>query len=126
MNKTSRHLLNRDMADREPRTWLGYARNAARHEPGDDEQVEQWLQQARADTALAGDADTLADAWQQLAADHRAFLNTYAADCPEGEAYNGTRDAVRRSAGSPQRQIRCGRPPARVDTPEPTRPPAVH
>ncbi|MFF8595247.1 hypothetical protein ACF061_28165 [Streptomyces sp. NPDC015220] len=26
-----RDLLNRDMADREPRTWLGYARNAARH-----------------------------------------------------------------------------------------------
>ncbi|WP_317447666.1 hypothetical protein [Streptomyces collinus] len=93
------------MADREPRTWLGYARNATRHEPGDDEQVEQWLEQARADAALAGDADTLADAWQQLAADHRAFLNAYAADCPEVEAYNGTRDAVRRSAGSPQRQV---------------------
>ncbi|MEU5476674.1 hypothetical protein [Streptomyces mirabilis] len=99
-----RKLLDRAVADREPRTWLGYARNAARHDPGDDEQFEQWLEQARCDAALAGDADVLADAWRRLAADFRAFLDAYAADCPEVEAYNGARDAVRRSVGSPQRR----------------------
>ncbi|MCZ1011927.1 hypothetical protein O1L68_40165 [Streptomyces lydicus] len=100
-----REVLDRAEADREPRTWLGYARNAARHEPGDDEQVAQWLQQARTDAALVDDADTLADAWRQLNAAHRAFLDAYAADCPEVEAYNGARDAVRRSAGSEQRRV---------------------
>lgn len=99
-----REALDRAEADREPRTWLGYARNAARHEPGDDEQIGQWLQQAHTDAALAEDADTLANAWRQLTADHRAFLDAYAADCPEVEAYNGARDAVRGSAGSEQRR----------------------
>ena len=99
-----RVVLDGAEADREPRTWLGYARDSARHEPGDDEQVEQWLRQARTDAALADDADTLADAWRRLTADHRAFLDAYAADCPEVEAYNGARDAVRRSAGSEQRR----------------------
>ncbi|MFF8786741.1 hypothetical protein [Streptomyces sp. NPDC015125] len=99
-----RDVLDRTMTDREPRTWLGYARNAARHEPGDDMQVTQWLEHARADATLADDADTLADAWHRLVADHRAFLDVYAADCPEVEAYNGARDAVRHSADSPQRR----------------------
>ncbi|MGW1616150.1 hypothetical protein ACWCQZ_43210 [Streptomyces sp. NPDC002285] len=99
-----RDVLDRALADREPRTWLGYARNAARHDPADDEQVEQWLEQSRTDAALADDADTLAGAWRRLTADHRAFLDAYAADCPEVEAYNGARDAVRRSVGSPQRR----------------------
>ncbi|MFE3166647.1 hypothetical protein [Streptomyces sp. NPDC059224] len=99
-----REVLDRALADHKPRTWLGHARNAARHDPGDDEQVEQWPQQARTDAALADDADTLADAWRRLTADHRAFLDAYAADCPEVEAYNGARDAVRRSTGFPQRR----------------------
>ncbi|MEU6406177.1 hypothetical protein [Streptomyces sp. NPDC046985] len=99
-----REVLDRAEADREPRTWLGYARNAARHEPGDDEQLEQWLDQARTDAALAADADVLAGAWRRLTADHRVFLDAYAADCPEVEAYNGARDAVRRAAGSEQRR----------------------
>ncbi|MCQ8774813.1 hypothetical protein [Streptomyces telluris] len=99
-----RNGLDRALADHEPRTWLGYARHAARHDPGDDEQTEAWLKQARRDAALAADTDTLADAWRRLADDHPAFLDAYAADCPEAEAYSGARDAVRRSAGSPQRR----------------------
>ena len=99
-----RDVLDRALADSEPRTWLGYARNAARHDPGDDEQIEQWLDKARADGALAVDADVLAAAWVQLEDDHRAFLDAYAAACPEVEAYNGARDAVLRSAGSAQRR----------------------
>lgn len=100
-----REALDRAEADREPQTWLGYARNAARHDPGDDEQVEQWLRQARTDAALAADADTLADAWLRLNAAHRSFLDVYAAECPEVEAYNGAMDAVRRSVGSEQRRV---------------------
>ncbi|MBK3588231.1 hypothetical protein JHN49_32765, partial [Streptomyces sp. MBT57] len=100
-----REILDRAQADREPRTWLRYARNAARHDPGDDEQVEQWLRQARTDAALAADADTLADAWLRLNAAYRSFLDTYATDCPEVEAYNGARDAVRRSVGPEQRRV---------------------
>lgn len=41
--------LARDQSDPAPRTWLAYARDAAPQEPGDDEQVEQWLRQARAE-----------------------------------------------------------------------------
>ncbi|MER8197599.1 hypothetical protein ABTY00_27040 [Streptomyces microflavus] len=51
-----REILDRAQAYREPRTWLRYARNAARHDLGDDEQVEQWLRQARTDAALAADS----------------------------------------------------------------------
>ncbi|MFJ1662485.1 hypothetical protein [Streptomyces anthocyanicus] len=100
-----REVLDRAEAEREPRTWLGYARAAAQHDPGDDELVDQWLRQARADTALAKDADTLADAWDRLNSAHRSFLDRYAAECPEVEAYNGARDAVRRSVGSEQRRV---------------------
>ncbi|MFD5516376.1 hypothetical protein [Streptomyces sp. NPDC127066] len=69
-----RDLLDQAVADREPRTWLGYARNAARHDPGDDEQFEQWLEQARGDAALTGDADVLDDAWRRLTSDFRTFF----------------------------------------------------
>jgi hypothetical protein len=96
--------LDRALADRDPRTWLGYARNAARHDPGDDEQVEQWLEQARRDAALAADADTLADAWRRLADDPRAFLDPTPPTAPRLRRTTGpgTRCAARpdlRSAG---------------------------
>ncbi|MFJ4679081.1 hypothetical protein [Kitasatospora sp. NPDC088783] len=99
-----RERLDQALADRAPRTWLGYARAAARHDPADDEQLELLLELARRDAALTADAETLAGAWRQLAHDHQGFLDAYAADCPEVEAYNAARDAVRRSTGSPQRR----------------------
>ena len=99
-----RDVVERALADREPRTWLGYARHAARHQPGDDEQFGHWLEAARADEDLAGDAAVLAGAWEQLASDQRAFLDSYAAQCPEVEAFNGARDAVKRCADTVQRR----------------------
>ncbi|MEU4111053.1 hypothetical protein [Streptomyces sp. NPDC027717] len=96
--------LDRCRTDREPQTWLGYARHAARWAPGDEEQFRRWLDTARTDSTLAADAAVLADAWQQLAAQFRGFLEEYAAQCPEVEAYNGARDAVRRCADTDQRR----------------------
>jgi hypothetical protein len=82
-----REVLNRAEADRELRTWLGYITTPPAH-------VEQRLRQARTDAGPAADADTLADAWHRLTADHRVFLDAHADDCPEVEAYNGTRCAA--------------------------------
>ncbi|WP_424892220.1 hypothetical protein [Streptomyces sp. XH2] len=97
--------LQRARADRAVRTWLGYARYAAQEQPGDEEQFTAWLKQARADRKLAKDARALAEARKELAGDFAEFLAGYAADCPEVDAYNGARDAVRRTAGSPERRV---------------------
>ncbi|MEW2493745.1 hypothetical protein AB0942_09380 [Streptomyces nodosus] len=96
-------LLQRARADRAARTWLGYARYAAQQQPGDEERFEAWLKAARADRKLAKDARTLAAARKELAADFAEFLTGYAAGCPKVDAYNGARDAVRRTAGSKER-----------------------
>ncbi|MGW3930384.1 hypothetical protein ACWECC_20115 [Streptomyces microflavus] len=97
--------LQRARADRAARTWLGYARYAAQQQPGDEEQFEAWLKQARTDRKLAKDARTLSVARKELAAGFAEFLAGYAADCPQVDAYNGARDAVRRTAGSQERQV---------------------
>ncbi|MFD6967213.1 hypothetical protein [Streptomyces sp. NPDC059949] len=96
--------LDRARADRDPQTWLGYARHAARWAPGDNEQFRRWLDTARTDSALTADAAVLAGAWEQLETQFRDFLDGYAARCPEVEAYNGARDALRRCADTDQRR----------------------
>ncbi|GLF98181.1 hypothetical protein [Streptomyces yaizuensis] len=95
--------LERARNDTAVRTWLGYARLTARHQTGDDEQFAAWLTRARTDRKLARDARTLAAVWKCLAADTTGFLEEYAAGCPAVDAFNGARDAVRRSQGSPER-----------------------
>ncbi|WP_328373664.1 hypothetical protein OG800_50710 (plasmid) [Streptomyces sp. NBC_00445] len=97
--------LQRARADRAARTWLGYARYAAQQQPGDEEQFAAWLKVARTDRKLAKDARTLADARKELVSGFAEFLTGYADDCPEVDAYNGARDAVRRTAGSPERNV---------------------
>ncbi|MCX4682056.1 hypothetical protein OG413_43530 [Streptomyces sp. NBC_01433] len=97
--------LQRARADRTVRTWLGYARYAAQPQPGQEEQFEAWLKRARRDRKLSKDARALAQARQELEAGFVEFLAGYAADCPEVDAYNGARDAVRRTAGSPERRV---------------------
>ncbi|MFJ5851084.1 hypothetical protein [Streptomyces sp. NPDC092903] len=96
--------LDRARADRDPQTWLGYARHAARWAPGDNEQFRRWLDTARTDSALTADAAVLTGAWEQLEIRFRDFLDGYAARCPEVEAYNGARDAMRRCADTDQRR----------------------
>ncbi|WP_331725878.1 hypothetical protein [Streptomyces sp. NBC_00470] len=96
--------LQRARADRAARTWLGYARYAAQQQPGDEEQFDAWLKRARTDRKLARDARTLADACKTLTGEFAEFLAAYAADCPEVDAYNGARDAVRRTADSEERR----------------------
>lgn len=97
--------LQRAGGDRAARTWLGYARYTAQQQPGDEEQFDAWLKQARTDRKLAKDARTLAAARKELAAGFAEFLTGYAAACPEVDAYNGARDAVRRTAGSQERRV---------------------
>ncbi|MEU5241659.1 hypothetical protein ACH4UR_35715 [Streptomyces lydicus] len=97
--------LQRARADRAVRTWLGYARYAAQQQPGQEEQFAVWLKRARTDRKLAKDARALAQAHKELAADFIEFLAGYAAACPEVDAYNGARDAVRRTAGSAERRV---------------------
>ncbi|MCX4827034.1 hypothetical protein OG883_46205 [Streptomyces sp. NBC_01142] len=97
--------LQRARSDQAARTWLGYARYAAQQQPGDEEQFDAWLKAARTNRKLAKDARTLADARKELAAEFAEFLTGYAADCPEVDAYNGARDAVRRTAGSQERRV---------------------
>lgn len=97
--------LQRARTDRAARTWLGYARYAAQQQPGDEEQFEAWLKQARTDRKLAKDARALSGARKELTAAFAEFLAGYAADCPEVDAYNGARDAVRRTAGSQERRV---------------------
>lgn len=97
-------LLDHAHADREPATWLGYARHTARRAPGDDEQYQRWLTNARTDPNLCADSAVLADAWTQLENRYRKFLEEYAAQCPTIEAYNGARDALRRCADTGERR----------------------
>ncbi|MFI5689667.1 hypothetical protein [Streptomyces sp. NPDC051636] len=87
------------------RTWLDYARYAAQQQPGDEEQFDAWLKRARTDRKLAKDARALAEARKELAAGFAEFLADHAVDCPEVDAYNGARDAVRRTAGSRERRV---------------------
>ncbi|MFF1680764.1 hypothetical protein ACFVYG_32590 [Streptomyces sp. NPDC058256] len=97
--------LQRARADRAVRTWLGYARYAAQQQPGDEERFDAWLKTARTDRKLAKDARTLAEARKDVATGYAEFLTRYAASCPEVDAYNGARDAVRRTAGSAERRV---------------------
>jgi hypothetical protein len=97
--------LQRARADRTVRTWLGYARYAAQQQPGQEEQFAAWLKRARTDRKLSKDARALAQARTELEAEFAGFLAGYASDCPEVDAYNGARDAVRRTAGSAERRV---------------------
>ncbi|WP_129291828.1 hypothetical protein [Streptomyces lydicus] len=96
--------LQRAHADTTVRTWLGYARYTAQQQPGEEEQFDTWLKRARTDRKLAKDTRTLSEARKHLAADFAEFLASYAADCPEVDAYNGAQDAVHRTAGSQERR----------------------
>jgi len=97
--------VTRARADKQPHTWLRYARHAAGIAPGDQEQFDRWLDRARADQGLTDDAAALAGAWQRITAGRLEFLDAYAADCPEVEVYNGARDAVRACVDSEQRRV---------------------
>lgn len=97
--------LQHARADRAVRTWLSYARYAAQQQPDQEKQFAAWLKQARTDRKLAKDARTLAQARKESEAAFAEFLAGYAADCPEVDAYNGARDAVRRTAGSTERRV---------------------
>ncbi|MGW1002124.1 hypothetical protein ACWDBD_19875 [Streptomyces sp. NPDC001118] len=94
--------LERVRGAEEMRTWLGYARYAARLAPVEDALVEGELDRAAADASLAGDVAELRAAWRRLLADRASFLDSCADACPRIESFNGAQEAVTRAADTPE------------------------
>ncbi|MFF7098059.1 hypothetical protein ACFY9A_37595 [Streptomyces rubradiris] len=84
------------------KTWLGYARYAARLTSDDEAHIARELERATADPSLATDAAELSAAWRRLLADRTAFLEQCADACPPIETFNGAHEAVKRAADAPE------------------------